>query len=526
MDKVFAGIDVSTQSIKIVLIDIKSKSFLYDDSISYDNDLPGYDTKNGVIQNTSTGISESNPAMWIDGLKILFQKLKSKKKLISKIKAISVSGQQHGLVALDKSGNLTKPTAKLWNDHSTQEECDILTKELGGFVKMISEIGNSQRAGYTASKIFHMFRNERSYFDNTYKFLLVHNYINWFLTGGKFLMESGDASGTGLWDPITQSWSKKIIDLISKDLFDKLPEVKSSKSSIGTISKELIEEYGFSPECKIDAGSGDNMYSAVGTGNIDPGTITISLGTSGTAFTIVEKPFVDPLGEIACFCDSVGNYLSLLCISNMGGGYNSFLKKNNLTHSDFEKLLDMTEPGNEGKIIVPWFEGERTPDIADASPIYFGFNLNELNNKSVARGVIEGHVLNLYQGFKRMPVQPKLIYLTGGFSKSKVWCQTIANIFNCETIPVLGEGAANGAALHAAWVWEKESGNPISIKEVSKHFIFFDEKNHCYPQIKFKKNYDNLKNLYEAVSNRFRGLESKDPFKLRKKLKEQLDIDD
>lgn len=518
MDKIFAGLDVSTQSIKVILINLEDKSLVYNDLLNYDEELPDYGTNNGTVGDNLSGVSESDPLMWIDGINIIFQRLKEKTNLIPKIKAISVSGQQHGLVALDKNGKLTKPTSKLWNDHSTQNECDILTKELGGVDNMISEIANTQRTGYTASKIFHMYRNERHLFDNTYKFLLVHNYINWYLTGGTILMESGDASGTALWDPINKIWSKKLTNIISKDLLRKLPEVKASTSSIGFISKVLTDKYGFDVKCKVDAGSGDNMYSAIGTGNTDPGTVTISLGTSGTAFTVLEKPFIDPFGEIACFCDSTENYLPLLCISNMAGGYNTFLNNNKLSHSDFERLLKLTKPGNNGKIIVPWFEGERTPDISDASPLYFGFSLEEINQKSIARAILEGHILNLYQGFKRMPVQPKIIYLTGGLSRSKIWCQMIANIFNCETVPVLGEGAALGAAIHAAWIWEIESGNKIKIKDLSSPFIKVDDKNHCFPETQYEKVYDDLKLLYDSVSNRIRGLKSDDPFLLRKKL--------
>ena len=156
MDKIFAGLDVSTQSIKVILLNLEDNSLVYNDLLNYDEELPDYGTNNGTVGDNLSGVSESDPLMWIDGINIIFQRLKEKTNLIPKIKAISVSGQQHGLVALDKNGKLTKPTSKLWNDHSTQNECDILTKELGGVDNMSSEIGNTQRTGYTASKIFHM----------------------------------------------------------------------------------------------------------------------------------------------------------------------------------------------------------------------------------------------------------------------------------------------------------------------------------------------------------------------------------
>ena len=519
MNQFFAGIDVSTQSQKLVVIDLNIDSIIYSDSINYDNDLPDYKTFNGVIRNNPPGVSESDPNMWIDGLHILFKKLSKRTDIISSIKCLSVSGQQHGLVALDRKGNLAKSTSKLWNDFSTQKECDILTENIGGKDRMIAEISNSQRTGYTASKIFHMQRNEIESFNNTYQFMLVHNYVNYFLTGGVFAMEEGDASGTGLWDPVKKKWSENLTSIISKDLISKLPPVSSSTESIGNISKELVKEYGFNPTCRIDAGSGDNMYGAIGTGNIDPGILTISLGTSGTAYTIVESPFVDPTGEVACFCDSTGRYLPLLCVSNMAGGYNSFLEKNGLSHSEFEILMTYTHPGNDGNVIVPWYEGERTPDLPNASPIYFGFSYDDLTKEKVARGLIEGHVLNLYEGFSKMPIKPNEIYLTGGLSQSKVWCQMIADIFNCKATPVLGEGAALGAALHAGWIWNNENGSNETLSKIVKPFIAFNEQLRCTPRDENIKVYDNLKSLYSSITMRIRGLGGEDPFELKQGLK-------
>ena len=516
MEDLFAGVDVSTQGQKIVIIDLEKRSVIYSDSINYDIDLPKYNTLNGVLKDTDFGVSESNPNMWIDSLHLLFERLKTSSDIIQSIKAISIAGQQHGLVAIDKDGNLAKSTSKLWNDFSTAEECEVLTKEIGGPEQMITEVANSQRTGYTASKIFHMYRNERELYDKTDHFLLVHNYINWYLTGGKIAMEEGDASGTGIWDPVTKTWSENLMNIISDDLVSKLPIVSSATKSIGYISNSLANQYGFDLECRIDAGSGDNMYSALGTGNTEPGTVTISLGTSGTAFTILDQPFVDKDGEIACFCDSTGKYLPLLCISNMAGGYNTFLEENNLSHADFETLLTQTPPGNNGNIIIPWYSGERTPDIPEACPIYFGFQYEEINKKSIARGLIEGHVLNLFAGFSKMPVKPDIIHLTGGLSQSKSWCQMIADIFDCETVPVKGEGAALGAAIHAAWVWKNENGLSCDLAQLVNPFIIFEEGLRCKPDKKNVKVYQNLFLSYEAVVKRVRGLEGSDPFKLRK----------
>ena len=170
MDNCFAGIDVSTQSLKIIILDLKDNSVIYNDSVVYDDDLPKYKTINGTVGDKTQGISESDPFMWIDALNIVFKRASQENSLLSNINALSVSGQQHGLVAIDNQGKLTRPTSKLWNDFSTQTECDILTEKIGGIDKMIKEIGNTQRTGYTAPKIFHMYRNEQSFYNETQTF--------------------------------------------------------------------------------------------------------------------------------------------------------------------------------------------------------------------------------------------------------------------------------------------------------------------------------------------------------------------
>jgi xylulokinase len=513
MDQLFLGIDSSTQGCKVIVINAISGSIDYTDSINYDQDLPHFGTRQGVIPSVKSGISEAPPEMWLEAIQLLFDRMVEKRYPLQKIKAISVSGQQHGLVTLDRQGNLTRSTGKLWNDTSTFEECEILTREMGGKEEMIREIGNSQRPGYTAGKIFNIYRNEPEIAEKTNTFFLVHNYVNWYLTGGIRIMEPGDVSGMALSFPGKNEWSDKICSIISPDLVMKLPPVKPSDEMIGKISPQLVERYSFSPECYIDAGSGDNMYGAIGTGNITPGIVTISLGTSGTAYTIFEEPYIDPKGEIALFCDSTGRYLSLLCVSNMANGYVNLLEQHNLTHNTFEELLNQTPPGNQGKLLFPWFTSERTPDLPFASPIYWGFSLNEFTTPLLCRAVLEGHILNLFDGFSRMPVETAEIRITGGLSNSDAWCQAIADIFEVVTVPVQGEGAALGAAIHAAWVYQKKSDPDLTLDEIVAKFVRLNEKRRKIPR--HSEVYRPIKEAYSEIIARIQQqIGSMDPFKI------------
>jgi len=521
--QLFAGIDCSTQSCKLVVIDLDARKVIYTDVVNYDQDLPRYHTVNGVISGLDEGVSESDPNMWIDALEMLFQRLAQSDLSPREIKAMSVSGQQHGLVCLDRDGNLSRHRSKLWNDFSTRAECEQLTEFVGGARQMIAEVGNTQRTGYTAGKILHFARHEPMAFERTTTCFLVHNFVNWYLTGGKHggvrVMEPGDTSGMALWHPATKSWSDKLLHFISPNLKEKLPPVLPSDQFIGNISPDLVKRFGFDPNCKIDAGSGDNMYGAIGTGNVVPGIVTVSLGTSGTAYSFMEQPYIDPEGEIAAFCDSTGHYLPLLCVSNLANGYNALLQQFNLSHEQFNRIADQTPPGCQGRLVIPWYAGERTPDVPLAAPVYFGFGLDDFRPEWLCRAVLEGHVLNLYDGFQRMPVTAHEIRLTGGLSRSEAWCQTIADIFEATVVPVEGEGAALGAALHAAWVYRKQQDPATSLVDLISPFVLLQENRRKVPIAKHVQRYRILKKLFHSLSRLVRRQPSdEDPFELRNQL--------
>lgn len=521
MEGLFAGLDVSTQSCKLVVIDLAERATVHVDAVSYDEDLTHYGTRDGAAQGLEAGVSESDPKMWVEAVELLLTRLAAVQHIEqSRVKAVSVSGQQHGLVALDRDGKLARPHAKLWNDFSTAAECELLTERVGGKERMIVEVGNTQRTGYTAPKILHMLRHEPECYDRATTLFLVHNYINWCLTGGSnggvAVMEPGDTSGMALWNPVTRTWSQLVLDAIDHGLPDKLPPVNPSDRSIGVIAPELAKTYGLSQQCVIDAGSGDNMYGAIGTGNFVPGIVTVSLGTSGTAYTFLQEPYVDPEGEIAAFCDSTGNHLPLLCVSNMANGYNAVLQRFDMGHEDFDSVIECTEAGNGGRMLIPWYTGERTPDLPNAAPLYFGFGIDDFGKEQLSRAVLEGHVLNLWSGFRRLPVHPEAIHLTGGLSRSPSWCQMIADVFEAETVPVEGEGAALGAAIHAAWVWAKEQGNTVSLAEVAEPFVVLDVARSKKPIAGNVEAYRVAKRLYQTLSDRTRGINTdEDPFELR-----------
>ena len=161
--------------------------------------------------------------MWLEAVGMVLARLVEAPVAAGDIRSISVSGQQHGLVALDADGELERPTSKLGNDYSTIDACDLLTEGIGGLEAMVEAVGNSQRPGYTAAKILHMKRHEPEAYAKSTTLFLVHNYINWHLTGGIAVMEPGDTSGMALWHPATGSWSQQVVDAIDPSLVAKFP---------------------------------------------------------------------------------------------------------------------------------------------------------------------------------------------------------------------------------------------------------------------------------------------------------------
>lgn len=521
----FAGLDVSTQGCKLVVIDVDAGEVVWSDALNYDRDLSSYGTRDGVVPGLGAGVCESDPRMWIEAVEVLLGRLSGNCDPAT-IRCIAVAGQMHGLVALDAAGALARPRAKLWNDVSTHAEAAALTAAVGGPGRVIDEVGNVQRAGYTAAKILHLRRHEPEAWNRAALLLVVKDYVNWHLTGGPrggvAVMEPGDAAGTGLWNPVTGRWSRALLEAIDGSLAARLPEVGRADRTIGVVGSEIAARSGLSAHCRVDAGSGDNMYGALGTGNFEPGTLTVSLGTSGTAATVLDTPWVDPTGEIALYGDPTGRYLSLLCVSNLAGGYNAALQRFGLTHVQFDELMAATPAGNEGRMLVPWFEGERSPDLPLAAPIAFGFGVGDDGPGPVCRGLLEGAALNLQAGAARMPVQAAEIRLTGGLAASPAWRQAIADAFAMPVVPVPGEGASLGAALHAAWVWTRESGRPIGLGELVATFVRPDERLRCVPQSSLAAGHALQRRLFAALTRRLRGLDGEDPFALRAQLRQFL----
>ncbi len=438
---IYLGIDCGTQSTKTIAFDENTRKIIASAVETYD-----------VLTGLPPGHMEQNPATWIDALDLTVGRVLTELgERRNEVRGIGVSGQQHGFVPLDDAGQVIRP-AKLWCDTSTGEECDLLRAELGGRAAVIKRLGLDMLPGFTAPKILWLKRHEKENFARLKTVLLPHDYLNLHLTGNA-RMEFGDASGSALMDLQTRTWSLETLAAIDPSLADKMPPLGSSREPVGFLRPELKSRWGLSHDVIVSAGGGDNMMGAIGTSNVKPGRVTASLGTSGTIYAYSGKPVVDGEGEVAGFCDSTDAYLPLICTMNVTVATEVVRRLFNWSHAQMEEAIRTVPPGSDGLLLLPYLQGERTPNLPHGTGILHGLTTTTLSPGHLARATMEGVTLGLAYGLNRLralDISPTEIRLTGGGSKSAIWRQICADVFNCPVVTLAeSEGAALGAAIQA-----------------------------------------------------------------------------
>ncbi|MEO6785994.1 MAG: xylulokinase, partial [Chthoniobacteraceae bacterium] len=382
--------------------------------------------------------------------------------------------------------------AKLWCDTSTLEQCDQFNAEFGGAAGLIKLGGNAMLPGYTAPKILWLKQHEPKNFKALKTVLLPHDYINFYLTGER-TMEFGDASGTGLLDVRTKQWCKPLVDFIDEGLEECLPVPGSSRRAIGLLTDSLREDWGLAKSPVVSAGGGDNMMGAIGTGNVEPGVVTVSLGTSGTVYAYSAEPVVDPEGEVAAFCDSTDRWMPLVCTMNVTVATEQARKLFGWSHEEMDKQIAAAPAGAGGLFFLPYLNGERTPNLPLSKGVLYGLTTETMQPGHLARAVMEGATLGLAYGlnrFRQLGIEPAEIRLTGGGSQSAAWRQICADVFGVPTVCLQSaEGAALGAALQAAYAFAAAEGKPVKFRDLAKKHVKLDESTRCKPDDDKKETY-------------------------------------
>lgn len=500
---IYIGIDSGTQSTKAVAFDLETRKVIAEARAPH-----------GLIAGLPAGHMEQHPADWASALDTVVAQVAEKIEAggRARVRGIGVSGQQHGFVPLDADGRVIRP-AKLWCDTSTTAECALLTKKLGGIKSVIRKTGVPFLPGYTAPKILWLKRREPANYKRLRHVLLPHDYLNFHLTGNYF-MEHGDASGTALMDVRRRAWSGDVIKAIDKNLADWLPPVSESREAAGTLRPELAQKYGFPSGVVVSAGGGDNMMGAIGTGNVAPGIVTASFGTSGTIYATSAKPVVDPDGEIAAFCSSTGAWLPLLCTMNVTTVTEQLRAHFGFTHASLDDAIKTVAPAADGLVLLPYLAGERTPSVPDGTGVLFGLNAKTFTPAHLARAAMEGATLGMNYGLRRLAalgVKAKEIRVTGGGSKTAVWRQIMADVFGVPVVAMIeDEGAALGGALQAAWCVALRNGNKrAKISDFTRDTVAVNEATRCVPGKAAHARYRELQQIQDTLSTTLRPLFAK-----------------
>ena len=489
--KYLLGIDIGTSGTKTILFDEKGNK-ICSHIVEYD-----------LIQ-PKNGWAEQDPEQWWKAVKETIKYIVKNTNInVEDIKGIGLSGQIHGLVMLDKDGNVLR-NAILWCDGRTSKECLEITEKVGK-ERLIEICANPALTGFTAGKILWVRKNEPEIYKQCYKILLPKDYIRYKLTN-TFGAEPSDASGTNLFDIKNMCWSKEILDKLNIDI-NLLPEIKQSIDIAGTLTKNVSLELGLSQNTVVCMGAGDNAAAAIGTGVVEKGKAFTTIGTSGVVFAYTDKLVIDKQCRVHTFCHAIPNTWAVMsCTLSAGMSLKWFRDNFCSQEKEIAKYLnkDSYDIINEGiknipigadnLIYLPYLMGERSPILDEnARGVFFG--LSTIHNKyHMLRAIIEGVSYSQKQCLeliKDMGISLDNMYICGGGAKSKIWHQMISDIYNINTISIKNE---EGPALGVAILASVACGIYSDIKEACKHLI--KSKDEVIPIIENHNNYMKFYNIY------------------------------
>ena len=472
--QLFLGIDCGTQGTKAIILDAASGQVIGQGAAAH------------TMISGANGRREQDAQQWLEAFTLATrQALLAANVDGQSILGIGVSGQQHGLVLLDDQGEVLRP-AKLWCDTETSAENDRLLVHLGGEKGSLERLGVVIAPGYTVSKLLWTKEQHPVVFSRIARILLPHDYLNFWLTG-RACSEYGDASGTGYFNVRTRQWDLQLLRDIdaSGRLQAALPELIDAHQSVGTILPAIAEHLGINPNALVSSGGGDNMMGAIGTGNIQPGAITMSLGSSGTVYAYSEVPKVSPDASVATFCSSSGGWLPLICTMNLTNATGAIRELFNLDLEQFNHLVAQSPIGADGVSMLPFLNGERVPALPHATGSLHGLTLDNLTQANLCRAAVEGTTFGLRYGLdllRHNGLQSRSICLIGGGSKSAVWRQIVADIMNTPVICTeQSEAAALGAAIQAAWCKSWSNGHEDSLADLCQRCVKLDSSSETLP---------------------------------------------
>jgi xylulokinase len=435
------GIDSSTQSTKALLVDADNGQVLAEGRAPHPDG------------------TEVDPCAWWQAARTAIGQATAQAP--GPIAAVSVGAQQHGMVALDAEGNPVR-NALLWNDVRSSPQADAIISQYGAGA-LAEQTGSVPLASFTLAKLAWLAEHEPQHADQVDRVLLPHDWVTWRLAGRADhpRTDRGDASGTGYFSPATGQWLPDLVSRAMAGRTPRLPEVLGPTGSAGHVAESagLPKVTG----ALLGAGTGDNMAGGLGIG-VAPGDVVVSLGTSGTAFAVAEQPSADESGYVAGFCDATGRYLPLVCTLNAARVLSATARMLGTDLAGLDRLALQSQPGAGGLTLLPYLEGERTPNLPGETGALHGMRGANMTPENLARAAVEGMLCGLADGIdalRHVGVQPRRVLLIGGAAESAAVRAVAPMLFGVDVeVPAAAEYVALGAARQAAWAASGEAEPP------------------------------------------------------------------
>jgi xylulokinase len=435
----FLGIDLGTSSVKVLAINSQSQ-------------VVGDISKEYPVFYPQDKWAEQNPEDWWEQTVSAVKDLLAKYQIpADQVAAIGLSGQMHGLVALDEKDAVLFP-AILWCDQRTEQECDEITAAFGrdGLRELT---GNKALTGFTAPKVLWVKKNRPDLFANIRHILLPKDYIRFKLTGD-YAMDVSDASGTLMFNVREKCWSRPVCDFLGISE-DQLPSICESYEVTGTVSEVAKAELGLAGEVLVVGGAGDQAAGAVGSGTVEEGIVSVSLGTSGVVFAAHRDFVVDEDCRLHAFCHANGGYYTMGVMLSAASCLKWWVE-NAQGEADFDTLLREAEATHDssGVYFLPYLLGERTPyPDPNAKGCFLGLDMNTSRGQ-MTRALLEGVAFGLRDSLeilKELNIPVEHVRVIGGGAKSRLWKQILADVFGTDIEEInTNQGGALGAAILAA----------------------------------------------------------------------------
>jgi xylulokinase len=480
----FIGIEIGHGGTRAVALDLESSAVRGEAWVPHD-----------WIDGLPAGYREQNPAQWIEAvdraLRDCLGQLGEEKQRVA---AIGVAGPRRGLVFLDEGNRIIRP-AKLEGDVSVKRQADEIARAFGGAPGLIELAGQAPGVDSAAAECLWLKQHEPYHFQRATNILTAQDFISYWLTGER-ATEPGSASATGLLDVRTRTWSQGLLEFIDPELAGKLPPIASSDQPRGLLRAALAREWGLPETVQVGAGSAAPMLSALAAGCVMDGTVAVELGATGVITGIGAAPIIDYRGEITALCNATGAWLGHATTINAAVAPEVLRRHYGWSHAQFESMVAAVAPGADGLLMLPYFTGESIPRLPEGNGVLQGITAENFTPAHMARAAAEGVALGLGYAMSRLRdlgFDPPEIRLLGPGARSPVMRQLMADVFGAPVVPVSSrQGAAIGAAMHAAVGFFHECGESLGFEEIASYLVTGDAGSHSQPDMQAHELYQEL----------------------------------